>query len=74
MALGQLFKRPLLIHGAAAGLPGPNRAEGQVVMNGPPSAGLGSLCPVQPGGPLGNAGGHAVYTHGGAAEKDGERF
>lgn len=39
MALGQLFKHvPLLIHGAAAGLPGQNSAEGQVVMNGLPSA------------------------------------
>lgn len=51
---------PLLIHGAAAGLPGQNSAEGQVVMNGLPSASLGSLCPVLPEGPLCNAGGHML--------------
>lgn len=51
---------PLLIHGAVAGLPGQNSAEGQVVMNGLPSASLGSLCPVLPEGPLCNAGGHML--------------
>lgn len=51
---------PLLIHGAAAGLPGQNRAAGQVVMNGLPSASLSSLCPVLLGGPLGLAVGHML--------------
>ncbi|XP_044052261.1 netrin receptor UNC5D isoform X5 [Siniperca chuatsi] len=36
----------------AAGLPGQNSAEGQVVMNGVPSVSLRLLCPVPPGGPL----------------------
>lgn len=48
---------PLLIHGAAEGLLGKNSAEGQVVMNGLPSASLSSLCPVLPGGLVGLAAG-----------------
>lgn len=51
---------PLLIHGAAASLLGQNSAEGQVVMNGVPSASLSSLCPVLPGGPYGLAGGRML--------------
>lgn len=49
---------PLLIHGAAAGLPGQNSASGQAVMNGPRS--LSSPRPVLSGGPLGNADGQAL--------------